>query len=82
MAEPSNSEDPGLVLIVIKAPRLSHIFCPECDAVDLREGRKERPYCGFQKQGPWRHTVGLEVCLVCEDLCIRECPRCLREGRA
>lgn len=76
------SSDPGLVLIVIKAPRISHLFCPDCDVVDQEEGRKETPYCGFQKEGPWRNVTKLDVCLVCEDLCMSECPRCIREGRA
>lgn len=82
MAEPSKSDDPGLVLIIMKAPKVSHLFCPDCDAVDMEEGRKEVPYCGHRKAGPWVKTVNLQVCVVCADLAELECPRCIREGRA
>lgn len=80
--------EPGnLVLIIHKPdkdkPRISHIFCVACDNLDQMEGRKETPYCGATKVGPWQFSSSenMFVCLVCADLDQFECPRCKAEGR-
>lgn len=86
MADPRHDAETSLVLIVTKPdqPRLVHIFCGQCDVVDQMAGRKETPYCGAKKAGPWRASIDTNnslVCVVCIDLSQSKCQRCTREGR-
>lgn len=73
----------GITLTIVKPSQgkfddqLAHKFCPMCKAADKIKQVKPRPYCGKVKEGPWvTATPEDQMCVVCDFMVEKPCPRC------